>query len=406
MKNKKILAALLAVVVVLGSGFGISRLLNHSKDGGSSAVPVIEVSSLGKPEAAVTNRFTGMVETQKKKTIQLDPEKTVKEVLVSEGAHVKEGDVLFKYDTEKTELEISQKELGKEKLKISIENYKDQIAQLQNQLNQGNLSSADRMTTNAQIMEHQTAMAQAEYDLKVADSEIVGLKASVKNCSVKSPMSGTVEELQDPGAMTDPSAAFMTITADGDYRIKGKLSEQSIGMVYEGLEMLVRSRVDDTQVWKGTVTAIESRENKEEDTAMNSNGSADGASTYSFYVTLESMDGLMLGQHVTLEPDLGEMEGLVIPTGYIVYDEDGKNYVFAVTHPGDKLEKRPVEMGESYDQQGMVQILSGLSESDYVAWPDNEECVVGAATKGNAFSATDETKGASAEDKEAEDKAE
>lgn len=385
MQKKTIVAVIAATAVLAVSAAGV-LFFKGGKDGAkASGVPVISVASLGASDMAVTNRFTGMVETQKKKNIMLDTEKTVKEVLVSEGAHVKEGDPLFVYNTEKTELEISQKQLEKEKQKMSAENLKEQIEQLQKQLNDGNLTSTDRMTLNAQVLEHQTAIAQAEYDQKALDAEIAGLKAAVKNASVKAPMNGTVEKVQDPSAMTDPSAAFMTITADGDYRIKGKLSEQSIGVIYEGLEMLVRSRVDDGQTWKGVVTSIETKEEKEEDSFGMDQG--ESASTYAFYVTLDSIEGLMLGQHVTMEPDLGEMEGLVIPNGYLVFDEDGSNYVYAVSKIGEKLEKREVQTGEVYDEAGMIQIVSGLAETDYVAWPDNEDCVEGAATKGAAFAA-------------------
>lgn len=390
MQKKTIAALITAVILVAGGIFAVSRMAKHGNEDGNAGVPVISVSTLSGADAVASNRFTGMVETQKKKNITLDSDKTVKKVLVTEGSKVKEGDPLFTYDTEKTELEISKKELEKEKLKLSIENLKEQIEQLQKQLNEGNLTSTDRMTMNAQVLEHQTSVAQSEYDQKTLDSEIARMKASVKNSSVKSPITGTVEKIEDPATMTDPTAAFMTITADGDFRVKGKLSEQSIGIIYEGLEMVIRSRVDDTQTWKGVVTAIETKEEKEEDAGIGGMPGGETASEYAFYVTLDSIDGLMLGQHVTLEPDFGEtMEGLVLPVGYISYGEDGNAYVYAVSKPGDKLEKRSVELGEMYEEQGMVQILSGLTESEYVAWPDNEDCVEGAATKAGAFMTSD-----------------
>lgn len=382
--KKKTAAIVLAALLVLGGGaYGYSRI---SGGGGSSegSVPVISVASLGDTAAAVTNRFSGVVETQKKNEIKLDAEKTVKEVLVAEGDHVNENDALFIYDTQKTELEIAQKELEKEKLNSSITGYKEQIDQLNSELNKGNLSSADRMTMNAQILENQTSIAQAEYDLKAADAEIAGMKASVKNATVRAPMAGTLEKVEDPNLMMDSSAAFITIVAEGDFRVKGTLSEQSIGTVYEDMEMLVRSRVDSDQVWTGKVVSIESKQEEDENQMMDIGG-GDMASKYAFYVLLDSMDGLLLGQHVTLEPFYGEMEGLVLPLGYLACDEDGSVFVYAAAKPGDRLEKRKVETGEEYMEQGMVQILSGLEESDYVAWPENEDCIEGAETSANTF---------------------
>ncbi|MDO4490678.1 MAG: efflux RND transporter periplasmic adaptor subunit [Lachnospiraceae bacterium] len=384
MKKKVITGILIAAVLLGAAAWGITRS-SGSRESAGAAVPVISVASLGGEEAGISNRFSGVVETQKKKKLKLDPEKTVKEILVSEGEHVNENDALFIYDTQKTELEIAQKELEKEKLNSSIAAANEQIAQLNDQLNKGNLSSADRMTMNAQIMENQTSIAQAEYDLKAADAEIAGMKASIKNATVRSPMAGTLEKVEDPELITDPEGDFITIVAEGDFRVKGTLSEQSIGVIYEGLEMLVRSRVDADKVWKGTVVSIENRQQEDEESDMMDSGMGEMASRYSFYVSIDSRDGLMLGQHVTLEPFLGEMEGLVIPCGYLNYDETGNIFVYGVDKPGDKLEKRPVELGEEYPDQGMVQILSGLSETDYVAWPENGDCTEGAATTANSF---------------------
>ncbi|MCQ2509080.1 MAG: efflux RND transporter periplasmic adaptor subunit [Lachnospiraceae bacterium] len=382
--KKKTAAIVLAVLLVLGGGaYGISRM-SGGEGTSEGTVPVISVASLGDTAAAVSNRFSGVVETQKKNEIKLDGEKTVKEVLVAEGDHVNENDALFVYDTQKTELEIAQKELEKEKLNSSITGYKEQIDQLNSELNKGNLSSADRMTMNAQILENQTSIAQAEYDLKAADAEIAGMKASIKNATVRAPMAGTLEKVEDPNLMMDSSAAFITIVAEGDFRVKGTLSEQSIGTVYEDMEMLVRSRVDSDQVWTGKVVSIESKQEEDENPMMDFGG-GDMASKYAFYVVLDSMDGLLLGQHVTLEPSYGEMEGLVLPFGYLACDEDGSVFVYAVAKPGDQLEKRKVETGEEYMEQGMVQILSGLEESEYVAWPENEDCREGAETSANAF---------------------
>ena len=59
------------------------------------------------------------------------------------------------------------------------------------------------------------------------------------------------------------------------------------------------------------------------------------ATKYPFYVTLETSDGLMLGQHVYIEPGNGvNTEGLHLMTAYIV-DTDGKEpYVWVANENG------------------------------------------------------------------------
>ena len=63
------------------------------------------------------------------------------------------------------------------------------------------------------------------------------------------------------------------------------------------------------------------------------------------------INGLMLGQHVTIEPDHGQAtvkDGIWLNSGWIVQEDDGSAYVWAAKEGGAKLEKRSVELGE-YD---------------------------------------------------------
>ena len=64
-------------------------------------------------------------------------------------------------------------------------------------------------------------------------------------------------------------------------------------------------------------------------------------------MNLDSIDGLMLGQHVTIEMDYGQgaaKEGIWLSSGWIT-QEDGSAYVWAAKSGGAKLEKRAVELG-------------------------------------------------------------
>ena len=96
--------------------------------------------------------------------------------------------------------------------------------------------------------------------------------------------------------------------------------------------------------WTGTIEKIDT-ENKQ---ANNNNMSYDGSnsdnqsSKYPFYVKLDSADGLMLGQHLYVELDEGQMdekEGIWLYSGYIVQDEDTP-YVWAVSYTHLDVYKR------------------------------------------------------------------
>ena len=118
----------------------------------------------------------------------------------------------------------------------------------------------------------------------------------------------------------------------GTYRVKGTLDEQTINAVYPGSPVIIRSRVDETQTWTGTVDNIDTGETagSDNDEMMSySSGGDDGsnsASKYPFYISLDNADGLILGQHVLIELDQGqteEKEGLWLYASYIVMGEGG-----------------------------------------------------------------------------------
>ena len=97
------------------------------------------------------------------------------------------------------------------------------------------------------------------------------------------------------------------------------------------------------------------------------------SSSYPFYVELESSEGLMLGQHVFVEPDTGqgEREGIWLDEAFIM-DIDGDPYVLAENSKG-KLKKRPVKLGD-YDEEMMQdEITSGLNKKDRIAIPQESE---------------------------------
>ena len=390
MKKKGVLILLIVIAAAAVAGFFVYQYRDSLFGGGEkgasgSGIAVMPVSSFAE-SASTNNRYSGVVETQKKESVKLDTNKKVKDILVEKGDHVMEGDPLFSYDTEAMDLEIQQRQIDIERINAQIVGYNEQVAELTKLMNAENVSTADRLNYSAQILEAQTAVAQAEYDKKTKDAEISKLQAAMGNAVVKAPMTGTVEELKDPESIYDETTAFITIIADGDFRVKGTVSEQNIQSVSEGVDVIVRSRVDSSVTWKGHVTGIETKpETSDQSEMVYYGGGSDAgntASKYVFYVELDSMDGLLLGQHVTIEEDPGELtipEGIYVPDGFVVFEEGQNPYVWAVSKPGDRLEKREVETGVLNEDIDRYEILSGLSETDYIAWPD-PDCATGAMT--------------------------
>ena len=52
------------------------------------------------------------------------------------------------------------------------------------------------------------------------------------------------------------SNAFITILSTGSYRVKGTVNELNIQNIVEGEPVIVRSRVDSSQIWHGTMVLL------------------------------------------------------------------------------------------------------------------------------------------------------
>ena len=95
---------------------------------------------------------------------------------------------------------------------------------------------------------------------------------------------------------------------------------------------------------------------------------------------LDSTEGLILGQHLYMELEVeeGQPSGPSIDASFFCYEEDGSVYVWAEDR--GKLEKRTVTLGNYNEMRNTYEVLEGLKEEDFIAFPDMELCVPGAPT--------------------------
>lgn len=375
MKKKKVGIIIAAVVVVVAvAGGGLWYFLKGKGSGGSSAdkVYVESVETLVSGDSGAQNRYSGVVEPQETWEVNKNGEKTVKEVFVKEGDVVEVGTPLFEYDTETLESELAQANLELEGMQNEITNYQGQIKQLSDEKNTAPEDEKFNYTT--QIQSLQNSIKQSEYNIESKKIEMKKKQEAIDNSTVTSEIAGVVKTINDSGMdEMGNSVAYMTILATGDYRIKGKVSEQSVMSLSEGQNVIIRSRIDEEQVWSGVISKVdlETQEtNNNNGYYMEGGDSGMTSSKYPFYVSLNSADGLILGQHVYIELDEGQSEkkeGIWLFEGYICMDEKDP-YVWA-SNGKDKLEKRKVELGEYDEELGEYEIKSGLSEEDYIAYP-------------------------------------
>lgn len=314
------------------------------------------------------NRYSGVVESSETVDINQDGNKSITDMYVEAGQKVSKGDKLFSYDTTEASNSIAQKKLDIEAQNNEIQAQNNTIADYKAELNK----SGDKVEIQARINDASFAIRQAQNTIKATQTEIDQLNKQIENSTVLSTIDGIIKEVNKDGG-TDESGnqkPLVSITQTTDFRVKGSISE--MGTISEGTSVIVRSRVNEDQIYKGTVTKVETDPQSNSNNNFYGADSSESASKYPFYVSLDNNKGLMLGQHVYIEADNGQStkkKGIWLDASFIVSDDNGNSYVW-VSEKG-KLKKRKVELGKTDEETYTTKIKSGLSVDDYIAWADD-----------------------------------
>lgn len=369
--------------VLLAGVLGASALLTGCSDKSAEKVPVQSVSMItGYSSMGMYDRFAGIVEAGETVAVTKGDTMEVKEVKVKVGDTVKIGDVLFTYNTESLSLDLEKKQLELEQLKNTLETQKSQITALEKE--KAKVPSSEQLDYTLQIQALQITVKEGEYSISTKEKEIERSKAVLADADVTATVDGTISEINTENAYDDYGnpKPFMSITQSGEFRIKGKVNEQNVRAVQEGAPVIVRSRVGE-ESWKGTISQVDLEHpitggnNYYYDSGSDEMSSSNN---YPFYIQLEENENLMLGQHVYIEPDLGqdEQEAFYLPSNFVV-DADGDAYVWAANGK-DELERRSVTLGTFDEELSGYEILGGLELSDYIADP-SEKCEEGAGVE-------------------------
>ena len=364
MKKKTKIIILISVCILI-TIIGIYFLFPKGNNSGNIYVQKVS-TIIG--SSYTENRYSGVVESSETVDINQDGNKSITEMYVEAGQKVRKGDKLFSYDTTEASNSIAQKKLDIEAQNNEIAAQNNTIEDYKAELNKG----GDKVEIQARINDASYAIRQAQNTIKATQTEIDQLNKQIKNSTVLSTIDGIIKEVNKDGG-TDESGnkkPLVSITQTSDFRVKGSISE--MGSISEGTNVIVRSRINEDQIYKGTVTKVETDPQSNSNNNFSRADSGESASKYPFYVSLDNNKGLKLGQHVYIEVDNGQStkkKGIWLDASFIVSDDNGNSYVW-VSERG-KLMKRKVELGKSDEETHTTKIKSGLSEDDYIAWADD-----------------------------------
>ena len=331
---------------------------------------VADICGMG--SVGLADRFAGVVSPQGETKIKKNDDNAVKEILVSVGDTVKEGDVLFTYDTDQLSMDIQSAQLELQKYNNEIKANKEEKAQLEKEKKSAPDDQQLEFTTEIQIRD--ANIREANSEIASANNRIQSLQKQLNNASVKATAAGRVQSINENGGTDDMGneLPFITIVQTDGYRVKGYINESNADALSEGMSVIIRSRVSD-DTWKGTISMVDMG-NPSQNQSYAGDDETEMSSKYPFYVELEDGEGLMMGQHVYIEPDFGQEaetdpNQINLPSYYIA-DTDDKPYVWAQNGRG-KLEKRHITIGDYNEELDTYLVSDGLSADDFIAFPDD-----------------------------------
>lgn len=351
-----------AVLAVLVGAMALSACASEKGE----AVPVQAVTDIANFATGLQDRYLGKVVSMQTQNVERDENRVIKEVLVAAGDKVTAGQLLLTYDMDELDLSIEQGELELERLKGSIKTSENQISVLKKE--RDNADSSEKLSYTLEIQALEVEIKQTEYNIGAKEVELDRLRAAKDNTEVFSEIDGIVQSINENGFDNYGNPLpYIVIMQVGQYRVEGKINEYNANSLPFGAQVIIRSRINEETTWAGTVDYVDY-----ENPVSGQNGYygfGETATKYPFYVTVETSEGLMLGQHVYIELDNGqeeEKDGLWIPETYIVYEGD-KTFVWAADD--DEIEKREITVAETNYDLGQVLVSEGLTEEDWIAFP-------------------------------------
>ena len=186
------LALGLAVATVGGCGSGQDQAV-------VSVESVADITGMG--NVGVMDKFSGLVVSEEEVKIQKNADMTVKELKVSVGDEVKEGDVLFTYDTDELSINLEKQKLELEQLNNTIETKKEEKKSLEK--DKAKAPSSAKLEYTIEIQTAEAEIREAEYNVKEKEAEIKKTKESLKDSGVTSPIDGRVKNVQDDSGSSE-----------------------------------------------------------------------------------------------------------------------------------------------------------------------------------------------------------
>ena len=216
-----------------------------------------------------------------------------------------------------------------------------------------------------------------EYDIDVRRKqlELSELQTQLADGVVYAKRSGVIKGLKDMNNVPTDGTPFLTVAGGTGTEVKGSISELLLTTIQKGTKVSVTS-YETGSIYEAVVTHID---NFPTNSGEGFYGGNPNVSMYGFTAYIEKGDDLKQGTYLALSIQQENMDtSSIYLSNAFIRDEHGQKYV--MKDVDGKLVKTYIKTGKVYFNMS-TEVLSGLADTDYIAFPYGDGAIEGTRTK-------------------------
>ena len=285
--------------------------------------------------------LTGTLSPRNQTTVKAKVAAEVQEMLVREGEPVRRGQVIARLDASEPQARLDEKaadlEGGRAQLALAQKNRATQLVLLEKKFISQNAFDST-----------QSALQVSEARIKALEAQVAIARKAVEDTVVRAPMAGFVaQRLAQPGEKLAIDGRLYALVDLSEMEVEAAVPATDIGYVRIGQDVRFRVEGFEDRLFAGRIARINP-------------ATQAGTRSIIVYAVLPNRDGTLKGGmfakgQLTVSKRTG---ALVVPLAAVRHDA-GQAYVWRID--GSRLARARVQLGLKSEDDGVVEIVSGLA---------------------------------------------
>jgi len=243
-------AGLIAVLILALVVFMMAAGCNDKDEEEKETEITVTAAEAQIQEIAKSATYSGIVRGKNEVYIIPKVSARVTGIYASPGDQVRQGQTLITLDSSDYTASVQQGQASKQLADISLQTARDNFARIAKLYEAGAVAQSDYEAAGSGVKSAEAAVEQAAAGLAL-------VMTSVNNCTITSPISGTLGSINlSLGDMASPSSTAAIVSDTSSLEIEIMVSESEVSYITPGSEVDVEIKAVGDQVFKGNVANV------------------------------------------------------------------------------------------------------------------------------------------------------